>query len=244
MTAAPTVWHDLECGSYSEDLPLWEELAAAHPRRIAELGAGTGRVALHLARRGHAVEAIERDAALAAELRRRAAEQDLGVVVREGDVRELVLGHASHSLVLCPMQLIQQLGGHRGRAAALRRIAACLAPGGVAAFAIVEGGAELASAGGEGLLPDVRERDSWVYSSLPLDIAARNGHLEVRRLRQEVSPDGELTESRHTDVLEVLDGSSVERDGAAAGLASAGRREIGESDLHVGSTVVLLRKEA
>ena len=25
------IWHDLECGAYGADLPLWLELAAAHP---------------------------------------------------------------------------------------------------------------------------------------------------------------------------------------------------------------------
>ena len=39
------------------------------------------------------------------------------------------------------------------------------------------------------------ERDGRVYSSLPLGAGVVNGRLEVRRLRQEVSPDGTLTET-------------------------------------------------
>jgi hypothetical protein len=49
------VWHDLECGAYRADLPLWRELAARarFGSPILDVGAGTGRVALDLARAGH-----------------------------------------------------------------------------------------------------------------------------------------------------------------------------------------------
>ena len=56
MTAAEhVVWHDLECGGYDEDLPLWRELAAARAAPVLDVGAGTGRVALDLAAPGHEV---------------------------------------------------------------------------------------------------------------------------------------------------------------------------------------------
>ena len=50
--------------------------------------------------------------------------------------------------------------------------------------------ADETAADGEGgsLLPDVRELDGWVYSSLPLEVAVAGGGIEVRRLRQLVSP--------------------------------------------------------
>jgi tRNA G46 methylase TrmB len=50
--SAEAIWHDVECGSYQADLPLWEELAQRAQGAVLELGCGTGRVALHLARRG------------------------------------------------------------------------------------------------------------------------------------------------------------------------------------------------
>src|SRR5208283_2096223 len=44
------VWHDLECGTYRADLPLWRELARdAGVGPILEIGAGSGRVSLDLA---------------------------------------------------------------------------------------------------------------------------------------------------------------------------------------------------
>ena len=36
------VWHDLECGGYDADLPLWRELAADADGPVLDLGAGTG----------------------------------------------------------------------------------------------------------------------------------------------------------------------------------------------------------
>ncbi len=49
-------WHDLECGGYAIDLELWRELAAQAGGPVLDVGAGTGRVALDLARGGVAVE--------------------------------------------------------------------------------------------------------------------------------------------------------------------------------------------
>ena len=49
------------------------------------------------------------------------------------------------------------------------------------------------------LLPDVRERDGWVFSSLPLEVSVDDDGIEVRRLRQIVCPDGELSERSDVD---------------------------------------------
>ena len=50
------IWHDLECGGYREDLPLWRALADRAGGPVLDVGAGTGRVALDLARAGHEVD--------------------------------------------------------------------------------------------------------------------------------------------------------------------------------------------
>ena len=54
------VWHDVECGRYAADLPVWRELAAAAGGPVLDVGAGTGRVALDLARHGARVVALDR----------------------------------------------------------------------------------------------------------------------------------------------------------------------------------------
>ena len=56
---AEVVWHDLECGSYRADLPLWRDLAERHGDPILDVGAGTGRVSLDLAQAGHRVTALD-----------------------------------------------------------------------------------------------------------------------------------------------------------------------------------------
>jgi SAM-dependent methyltransferase len=239
------VWHDVECGAYAEDLDLWEELAAEHGSPVLELGCGTGRVARHLARRGFSVHALDADPSLLDTLSRRAGRERLDVVALCLDVRELAdrAGRA-YPLVVAPMQLIQLVGGREGRAATLAGVAHVLEPGGLAALAIVEGTDGIVGPGGPGVLPDVRELDGWVHSSLPLGVAVRDGHLEVRRLRQVVSPAGELTDVEHVERLAVLDAPTLEGEGRAAGLAPGGRRALRSTDMHVGSTIVLLRRPA
>lgn len=237
------IWHDAECGAYAEDLPLWEQLAAQAGGPVLDVGCGTGRVTLHLARRDIEVAGLDLDRPLVDELRRRAAAEGLAVDAEVDDVREPVDEPARHALAIASMQLIQLLGGAAARVAALRRIASSLRPGGVVALAIVEGTEGIEGAAGPGVVPDVRDVDGWVYSSLPLEVRARDGRLEVLRLRQTVTPAGDLTEDRHLDRLDIVDAAAIEAEAQAAGLVPAGRRPVAQSEMHVGSTVVLARRE-
>jgi SAM-dependent methyltransferase len=226
---AAVIWHDVECGSYAADLELWEQLAGTAGGPILELGCGTGRVLSYLSRRSHEVHGLDRDSRLIAEL----------PAAEEGDARAFDLG-CEFGLVLAPMQLIQLLATSEERLACLRCVAGHLAPGGLAAFAIVE--AMPAPSAAASLLPDSREVDGWVYSSLPIEAQIDDGAIRVRRLRQTVSPDGMLDEELHEIALRTLDAATLEADAQDAGLRPAGRRTIPPTDAHVGSTVVLLKR--
>jgi SAM-dependent methyltransferase len=232
------IWHDVECGGYGEDLPLWRELAAAVPGPVLELGCGTGRVALDLAAGGHAVRAVDNDAALVETLSERARARGLEVDARVADARTLE-PEARFGLVAAPMQMIQLLLPEAERAAALRAAAGCLAPGGAVALAIVEG---VPSGGGPLTqpLPDVAEIDGWIYSSLPLEIVDRGEAMLVTRLRQVVSPEGEMRETVDETRLAVLDARRLEREALAVGLRLTGTREVPTTDDHVGSVVAVL----
>jgi SAM-dependent methyltransferase len=236
MSGASVIWHEVECGSYAADLPLWEELAGGS---VLDLGCGTGRVAVHLARRGHAVTGLDIEPALVAALSERARELPAAATI--GDARDFEL-ETKFDLVLAPMQLLQLFADSENRIRCLRCVAAHLSAGGVAAFAIVESMPEPIDAASP--LPDAREVDGWVYSSLPVDAQVDSSSIRVRRLRQTVSPEGELEEELYEVGLRRLDAETLEREAHEAGLRPTGRRPIPPTDAHVGSTAVLLRREA
>jgi len=233
------VWHDLECGGYTADLPLWRELATAADGPVLELGAGTGRVALDLARRGIDVIALDHDPALLAALEDRARAEDLAVTAACADARAFDLGRRV-ALCVAPMQTVQLLGGGQGRGRCLDCVHAHLEPGGQLAAALAD---PMEGCDGEVLalpLPDMGERDGWVYSSQPVAVRRENGATAIERRRDRVAPDGGRTETTEVVHLDELTAGQLEREGAARGLHALPRRHIAETEEHVGSVVVLL----
>jgi SAM-dependent methyltransferase len=234
----PAVWHEVECGGYSADLAVWEELADAAAAPLLELGCGTGRVALHLAERGHEVWAVDTDPALLQALEANPSRERLALHAVCADVRALALGRR-FELIIAPMQLIQMLGGVDQRRAAMEGAASHLTPAGRLAMAVVEHPASSLDRAAAGL-PDIRERDGWVYSSLPTMAPTPGGGVEIRRLRQAVAPDGELSEEDHVDRLDALDAGALEAEAAATGLRPIGRLEVPATEGYLGATVVVL----
>ena len=157
MTTA--IWHDLECGSYTADLMFWRALAEKVGGPVLDVGAGTGRTALELARQGHEVVAIDRDDELLAELRERATGLEVTTIV--ADARAFWLGD-TFPLIIVPMQTIQLLGGAEGRAAFLECAVDHLVAGGVLAIAIADD-LELFDVDGTAPapLPDVASTTAW-----------------------------------------------------------------------------------
>ena len=232
------IWHDLECGGYVEDLPLWRALADRYGDPILDIGAGTGRTALDLAGRGHAVTALDRDPKLVAELRRRASAIELATVL--ADAREFDLGRR-FALCLVPMQTIQLLGGATGRADFLRCAHRHLQDGGVLAVALTDT-LELyeVPAGSPVPLPDICERDGVVYSSQPTAVRADWGGFVLERRRETVSADGQLSVSHDMIRLDRLGPVQLEREAAEVGFTPAGRASVASTDAYVGSVVVML----
>ena len=241
MTDA-AIWQQVEFGSYTADLPLWRELAQGAEGPVLELGAGAGRVALHLAETGEELIAVEGDPRLAAQLESSASERGLTVSVVVADLgspAELRLP-GTPGLALGPLHLIQELDG-AGRPALLDRLADLMAPGATIALTVVDETTLLSSGtAATQILPDMRELDGWVYSSEPLWVQVGDEALRVRRLRESVSPEGEIQRLVHDDLLHRVSPDRLELEAEEAGLRRAGRRQISSGPDEADSTVVLL----
>ena len=242
---APVVWHDLECGGYTADLPAWRELAeraglGANACEVLDLGCGTGRVSLDLAARGNRVVGLDRDSRFVEELCRRAAARNLAAGAVVGDVRTFDLGRR-FDLVLAPMQLLELLEGSSERLAALRRAREHLREGGLFAASLLDLGNEPTGDDYLPPLPDMREQDGWVWSSQPVAIRFEEGGaaLSLVRARRAVSPAGEIVDTVDTVRLHLVSPDVLEEELRSAGMDPIERRAIEATDDHVGSLVVV-----
>jgi SAM-dependent methyltransferase len=232
------LWHDLECGDYREDLPLWRALAAEAGGPVLDVGAGTGRVTLDLASAGVTVAALDIDAALLAALARRARGLPVETIV--ADARRFALGQR-FSLVLVPMQTLQLLGGADDRAGFLRCALAHLEPGGLLAVALADA---LDCFDEEHVLPpppQVRWVADVSYASRLLAVAEDGGRAALHRRREIAGPDAP---PRVDDVVIRLDRLSADRlaaEAAALGFSVEAPRRVPETERYLGSTVALLR---
>jgi SAM-dependent methyltransferase len=232
------IWHDLECGRYHADLPFWQALANAHPGPILDVGAGTGRVSLPLVGDGHVVTALDLDAELLRELKRRAGDRPVTTVI--ADAREFHL-RTQFGLVLVPMQTIQLLGGPSGRRAFLSRAREHLLPGGRVAVALADQLEEFeVVSGGPGPLADVCELDGVVYSSAPTAVRIEGSGFVLERRRDVVTVGGDLTTEEDRIHLDRLDPDGLEAEARAVGLTPGRRAEIAPTRDYVGSVVVML----
>jgi SAM-dependent methyltransferase len=232
------LWHDLECGGYDEDLPLWRELAGHAGGPVLDVGAGTGRVTLDLAARGVPVVALDVDAALLDALRHRAAGLPVETVV--ADARSFALGRR-FSLVLVPMQTLQLLGGPRGRAAFLRRALDHLEPGALLAAALADA---MDCFDEEHPLPPppaARDIVDVRYASSLLAVVEDGGRAAMHRRREIIGP-GERYDCREvTLALDRVSADEVAEEAANAGFVNQPHRVVPETEEYLGSTVVLQR---
>ncbi len=233
-------WHDLECGSYRVDEPLWRALAAEAAGPVLDAGAGTGRVTLDLAAAGVDVTAVDLDPALVAELERRAAAAGVAVAAHVGDLRELALDRRFAAIIV-PMQTIQLLGGAEGRGRFLARAREHLLPGGVLAAALADAMEGYDPTTAVPPLPDMGEFDGCVYASRPVAVVLDGDALAIHRIREVVEADGSRATSEDVIRLDRVAPGELAAEGEAAGFSVGLGRRIPATEDYVGSTVVVLR---
>jgi SAM-dependent methyltransferase len=229
------VWHDVECGAYSADLPLWRELAAARGGPVLDVGAGTGRVAQDLHRRGFEVHALDVDA----ELLRALSDRAPGVPTHVADARDFALP-LRFALVIAPMQTVQLLGGPHERERFLRCARRHLLPGGLLAAALANTLDDF-EAGDVEVAPDMREVDGVVYASRPIAVRAEGDAFVLERVRERVDRAGDRIVEQNRVRLERVTTDRLNAEAAALGYRPEPPRIVEPTEDHVGSEVAMLR---
>jgi ubiquinone/menaquinone biosynthesis C-methylase UbiE len=102
------------------DVLFWKSYCARHGGRVLELGAGTGRVLVPLARAGVRIAGIDRSVNMQAYARKRLRRvKHHEATLLRGDIRTLPFADASFDIVLAPYGILQSLLRDRDLAATL-----------------------------------------------------------------------------------------------------------------------------
>src|SRR5262249_12622785 len=108
------------------DVPFWRRVGTAARGPVLELGCGTGRVSLPLARAGVDLVGVDRSPPLLARARRR----ESSVRFVRGDIRELPFRARSFAAVIAPYGILQSLTRPRDLTSTLASVARVIEPGG------------------------------------------------------------------------------------------------------------------
>lgn len=192
-------YYDLENAGLTDDLDFWLELAAEHGGPILELGCGTGRVLLPLARRGFAVTGVDHSPAMLARLQAKLAAAEKMQSGRPAPPTLVQAGLADFAaagpfpLAVMPFNTFMHLLTPEAQLAALANIRRHLAPGALLvldtinpadAYADAEPGLTLERTFTDG------DRTVQVFAALHLDRTAQLG--QVTWLYDSVGPAGDL----------------------------------------------------
>ena len=117
------------------DVPFWRRIAAAARGPVLELGCGTGRVSLPLARAGVNLVGIDRSAPMLERARRQILRSSRPQVRKcldlvRGDIRALPFDDGAFPMVLAPYGILQSLIRPRDLTATLASVARVVASGG------------------------------------------------------------------------------------------------------------------
>jgi ubiquinone/menaquinone biosynthesis C-methylase UbiE len=117
------------------DVPFWRDVAKQSRGPVLELGCGTGRISLPLARAGIDLVGVDRSLPMLARAARRATllrrRRTAKLTLVRGDIRLLPFEAAAFDMVLAPYGILQSLLRDNDLSATLASVARVLKPGGV-----------------------------------------------------------------------------------------------------------------
>ncbi len=129
--------YDVWCAEVVEDVAFYVTICDDAALPVIELGAGTGRISVPLARVGHDVVAVDRSAPMLDRLRLNAGDVADRITIVEADVEALPpLGPADRIVV--PFRMLLHVPTDERRLAVLRRCHEILVPGGLLAFDVFQ----------------------------------------------------------------------------------------------------------
>lgn len=121
--------YDLEHADFTDDVDLLLELADIGEGPILELGCGTGRILLPLAKAGHQVAGIDSSGPMLAIARERLADHNVTLI--KGDMAELErIGGAPYGMIIASLNSIMHLENPDQQRAMIRSAWGALKPGG------------------------------------------------------------------------------------------------------------------
>ena len=120
-------FYDAIHDGHREDVGLWLSFAGRTDRPVLEVGTGTGRIAVELARAGHTVVAIDPSDAMLERARRRNDEFGLDVEFVEGRLTDLALEREKYGLAILPADVFLYCADGEEQLAWLRALADALA---------------------------------------------------------------------------------------------------------------------
>jgi ubiquinone/menaquinone biosynthesis C-methylase UbiE len=127
------------------DVPFWQRIAVKARGSVLELGCGTGRIAVPLARAGVRITGIDRSAPMLARAqrravllrRRRAGRGKEALALVRADIRVLPFEDATFQMVLAPYGILQSLLTDQDLTAALQSVQRVLSPRGILGIDLV-----------------------------------------------------------------------------------------------------------
>jgi SAM-dependent methyltransferase len=133
--AAIAEWYDHEHDAYEDDIAFYTDLASGAGPDLLEIGCGTGRVTLPLARAGSRVTAVDSSTAMLARCRARLANEPTRVAQRvtllRADARELGdRAPANHAMAIIPLNTFAHFALPEDRQRVLEQVRAHVVPGG------------------------------------------------------------------------------------------------------------------